>query len=124
MACAVAIDMGTATGDADWKARAAFLTPIAKAFGTDTGISVAEMGVQGTAVTAEYGGVEAGYLTLCLAAQELGAHLAAVPFSSCQKPPKTIPSVGVVTAALLMLAGYRKAASTSLSDTHQPPLKN
>ena len=46
MACAVAIDMGTATGDADWKARAAFLTPIAKAFGTDTGIAVAEMGVQ------------------------------------------------------------------------------
>ncbi|MGX9351311.1 acyl-CoA dehydrogenase [Shimia sp. W99] len=46
MACAVAIDMGTATDDKDWKARAAFLTPIAKAFGTDTGIAVAEMGVQ------------------------------------------------------------------------------
>ncbi len=46
MACAVAIDMGTATGEVDWKARAAFLTPIAKAFGTDTGITVAEMGVQ------------------------------------------------------------------------------
>ncbi|WP_372886099.1 acyl-CoA dehydrogenase [Shimia sp.] len=46
MACAVAIDMGTATGDAEWKARAAFLTPIAKAFGTDTGIAVADMGVQ------------------------------------------------------------------------------
>ncbi|PSL20963.1 acyl-CoA dehydrogenase [Shimia abyssi] len=46
MSCAVAIDMGTATGDKDWKARAAFLTPIAKAFGTDTGIAVAETGVQ------------------------------------------------------------------------------
>ncbi|WP_299352513.1 acyl-CoA dehydrogenase [uncultured Shimia sp.] len=46
MDCAVAIDMGTATGDAEWKARAAFLTPIAKAFGTDTGIAVSEMGVQ------------------------------------------------------------------------------
>lgn len=46
MSCAVAIDMGTATGDAEWKARAAFLTPIAKAFGTDTGIAVSEMGVQ------------------------------------------------------------------------------
>ena len=46
LACAVAIDMGNATGDKDWKARAAFLTPIAKAFGTDTGIAVAEMGVQ------------------------------------------------------------------------------
>ena len=46
LACAVAIDMSTATGDAEWKARAAFLTPIAKAFGTDTGIAVAEQGVQ------------------------------------------------------------------------------
>ena len=46
LACAVAIDMGHATGDADWRARAAFLTPIAKAFGTETGIRVAETGVQ------------------------------------------------------------------------------
>ncbi|MFV0513841.1 MAG: acyl-CoA dehydrogenase [Jhaorihella sp.] len=46
LACAVAIDMGTATGDADWIARAALLTPIAKAFGTDTGVRVAETGVQ------------------------------------------------------------------------------
>ena len=46
LSCAVAIDMGTATGDKDWKSRAAFLTPITKAFGTDTGISVSEMGVQ------------------------------------------------------------------------------
>lgn len=45
-ACAVAIDMGNATGSAEWKARAAFLTPIAKAFGTDTGIAVSETGVQ------------------------------------------------------------------------------
>ncbi|MDA0978491.1 MAG: acyl-CoA/acyl-ACP dehydrogenase, partial [Proteobacteria bacterium] len=41
-----------------------------------------EMGVQGSALPGAYGGVEAGYLTLCLAAQELGAHLAPVPFSS------------------------------------------
>ncbi len=46
LACAVAIDMGNATGDAEWQARAAFLTPIAKSFGTQTGISVADMGVQ------------------------------------------------------------------------------
>ena len=45
-ACATAIDMGHATGDADWSARAAFLTPIAKAFGTDVGIAVADAGVQ------------------------------------------------------------------------------
>ena len=46
LSCAHAIDMGTATDAAEWKARAAFLTPIAKAFGTDTGMAVAEMGVQ------------------------------------------------------------------------------
>ena len=46
LCCAKAIDMTNATGQAEWKARAAFLTPIAKAFGTDTGMAVAEMGVQ------------------------------------------------------------------------------
>ncbi len=46
MANAVAIDMTTATGDAAWKARAALLTPISKAFGTDVGIEVAETGIQ------------------------------------------------------------------------------
>ena len=46
LACAVAIDMSSATGESEWKARAAFLTPIAKAFGTDTGIQVSDMGVQ------------------------------------------------------------------------------
>ena len=43
---AVAIDMATATGDPAWTARAAFLTPIGKAFGTDVGIAVASEGVQ------------------------------------------------------------------------------
>jgi len=43
---ALAIDMGNATGAADWNARAAFLTPIAKVFGTDTGIKVADLGIQ------------------------------------------------------------------------------
>lgn len=46
LSCAHAIDMGNATGEAEWKARAAFLTPITKAFGTDVGIAVAETGVQ------------------------------------------------------------------------------
>ena len=46
LACAVAIDMETATGTPEWAARAAFLTPIAKAFGTDTGIAVADLGIQ------------------------------------------------------------------------------
>ncbi len=46
MSCAVALDMAAATGAENWKARAALLTPIAKAFATDTGIDVAEQGVQ------------------------------------------------------------------------------
>ena len=46
LACAVAIDMETATGAKDWSARAALLTPIAKAFGTDVGVEVANTGVQ------------------------------------------------------------------------------
>ena len=46
LACAVAIDMARATSDKGWQARAAFLTPIAKAFGTDVGCEVAHMGVQ------------------------------------------------------------------------------
>jgi len=46
LACAHAIDMDTATSDPVWRARAAFLTPIAKAYGTQTGIAVADMGLQ------------------------------------------------------------------------------
>jgi alkylation response protein AidB-like acyl-CoA dehydrogenase len=46
LSCAVAIDMAKATGAAEWQARAALLTPINKAFGTDTGIAVADMGIQ------------------------------------------------------------------------------
>jgi acyl-CoA dehydrogenase len=46
LACAVAIDMATATNEAAWRARAALLTPIAKAYGTDTGHHVAHLGVQ------------------------------------------------------------------------------
>lgn len=44
--CAAAIDMQSATGSSVWGAKAAFLTPIAKAFGTETGMRVSEMGVQ------------------------------------------------------------------------------
>ncbi len=46
LSCAVAIDMARATGDDGWRARAALLTPIAKAFGTDVGCEVAHLGVQ------------------------------------------------------------------------------
>ncbi len=46
LANAVATDMAQATGDAEWAARAALLTPIGKVFGTETGIRVAETGLQ------------------------------------------------------------------------------
>ena len=46
MSCAVALDMARATGSDDWAARAALLTPIAKAFSTDIGNEVASLGVQ------------------------------------------------------------------------------
>jgi len=41
-----------------------------------------EMGLTGTTIPEAYGGVEAGYLTLCLVAEQLGVHLAPTPFSS------------------------------------------
>ena len=46
LACATAIDMERATGERDHAARAAFLTPIAKAYGTDVGCRVADQAVQ------------------------------------------------------------------------------
>ena len=47
-ACAVAIDRGRSglPDAAFWKARADLLTPIAKAFATDTGVEVASLGIQ------------------------------------------------------------------------------
>ena len=49
---------------------------------SDVWQGLAELGLQGTAIPEAYGGVGAGYLPLCLVAQELGGVLAAVPFSS------------------------------------------
>lgn len=43
---------------------------------------LAQMGLLGTAVSDTYGGTGAGYLELCLVAQQLGAHLAPVPMGS------------------------------------------
>jgi acyl-CoA dehydrogenase len=63
LACGVAIDLGRATGEAHWHARAALLTPIAKAHGTDIGCEVANLGVQ------VYGGM--GYVEETGAAQFL-----------------------------------------------------
>ncbi len=44
--CALSTDLGIATGEEEWAARAAFLTPIAKAFGTDAGCEVSAMAMQ------------------------------------------------------------------------------
>ena len=44
--CAVAGDLAQATGDPAQRARVALLTPIAKAFGTETGMSVADTAMQ------------------------------------------------------------------------------
>lgn len=46
LSCGFAIDMARATADEHWAARAALLTPIAKAHGTDIGCEVASLGVQ------------------------------------------------------------------------------
>ncbi|MGY6547693.1 MAG: acyl-CoA dehydrogenase [Roseinatronobacter sp.] len=46
LANSVAIDMARATGADTWAARAAFLTPITKAHGTDLGVAIASLGIQ------------------------------------------------------------------------------
>ena len=46
LSCAIATDMARATGSDEWRARAALLTPIAKAYGTDTGCEVASEAIQ------------------------------------------------------------------------------
>ncbi len=46
LACAVAMDMARADAGAEWETRAALLTPIAKAFGTDTGVAAASEAIQ------------------------------------------------------------------------------
>lgn len=46
LTCAKAMDMARATGDALWQARAAFLTPITKVYGTEVGHRVAQTGIQ------------------------------------------------------------------------------
>ncbi|HET9068264.1 MAG TPA: acyl-CoA dehydrogenase family protein [Amaricoccus sp.] len=44
--CALSTDIANATGEEEWQARAAFLTPIAKAFGTDVGCEVTSLAMQ------------------------------------------------------------------------------
>ncbi|MDG2097817.1 MAG: acyl-CoA dehydrogenase [Paracoccaceae bacterium] len=46
LATAVAIDMSNASQEEFWISRAALLTPMAKSFGTETGIEVSNLGIQ------------------------------------------------------------------------------
>ena len=61
-------------------------------YSEDVWAGLKEMGLTATAIPEAYGGVAAGYPTLCLVAEQLGAHVAATPFSS---------SVYLATEALL-----------------------
>ena len=53
---------------------------------------LAEMGLLGTAIPESDGGTGAGYLELCLVAQQIGRHIAPIPFG---------PTVYWATEALL-----------------------
>jgi alkylation response protein AidB-like acyl-CoA dehydrogenase len=69
------------TGACDSKVlRAVFEGPAPYASGVWDGL--VSMGLTGTAIPEIYGGVGAGYPSLCLVAEQLGAHLAPTPFSS------------------------------------------
>lgn len=52
------------------------------AYSKEIWAGISEMGLLGTAVPEAYGGVEAGYPTLCLVAEQIGRCLAPIPFSS------------------------------------------
>jgi len=63
------------------------------AYATEVWDGLVSMGLTGTAIPENYGGVGAGYLSLCLVAEQLGAFLAPTPFSS---------SVYLATEALML----------------------
>ncbi len=51
-------------------------------YADDLWTGLAEMGLMATAIPEAYGGLGAGYLSLCVVAEQLGAHLAPIPFAS------------------------------------------
>lgn len=51
-------------------------------FAPDVWQGLAELGLLGTAIPESYGGTGAGYAELCLVAQQIGRHIAPVPFGS------------------------------------------
>lgn len=70
-----------------------------KTYAEDVWRGLAEMGLMGINVPAEYGGVETGYKSLCLVAQAIGSHAAPIPFSS---------SVYLVTEALVQFGNEQQ----------------
>lgn len=66
---------------------------------SDVWRGLVDMGLTGTCIPETFGGVDAGYLTLCLVAEQLGANLAPVPFSS---------SVYLATEALLQFGSQEQ----------------
>jgi len=105
--CAHAIDMSMRGGEADraeWKARAALLTPIAKAFSTDAGIEVASLGIQ------VHGG--AGYIEETGAAQ----HLRDVRVFAIYEGTNGIQAIDLVTRKLVPDEG--RAVRRLVEDLH------
>ena len=100
-ACAVAIDRGrdpTQAKQAQWRERAALLTPIAKAFATDAGIEVASLGIQ------VHGG--AGYIEETGAAQ----HLRDVRIFAIYEGTNGIQAIDLVTRKIAAGDGFERLA--------------
>ena len=119
LANAVAIDMAQATGQGEWAARAAFLTPITKAFGTQTGMTVSDMGVQ------VHGGM--GYIEETGAAQYLrDVRVTAIyegtnGIQSMDLVGRKLMDGGEAAAALLdEIEAQAEAARASLPDLAEP----
>lgn len=68
-------------------------------YARETWAGLVEMGLAGAALPEAYGGVDAGYGTLCLVAQKLGAHVAPTPFAS---------SVYLVSEAILRIGSEKQ----------------
>jgi len=130
LANAAAIDMASATGEEAWKARAALLTPVTKAYGTETGIKVAQMGIQvhggmgfieetGAAqylrdvrVTAIYEGTN-GIQAMDLVARKMMDGGAAM-FALLDEVDQTAKDAGAEGASLLAASGALREATEKL----------